>query len=935
MSSLKKYFFDTVVSILFGLGSLAMFAQDIPPVSVFTADIYGADSQNWSVTQTNDRTMFFANSKGLLKYDGERWELLGSINNTILRSVHAKGNDIYTGAYMEFGVWKLDDNNQYKYHSLSRDLDLVEDEQFWNITTFDSNYIVFQSLDAIYIYNIQSKEFKILRAETEFTKMVIKNNVLYYHEKRKGLFKLLNGTNVPINTTDLLKSSILINLYTINNELYVQTQNNGIINVNNNEQYILNKSDNLFSEISVYSSIQKDNGDIYLGTISNGLIVISDGEIVQELNQENALSNNTVLNLFIDLNNNIWLTLDNGINSINVDSNISIFNDQDGKLGTVYDSIKFEDNLYLGTNQGLFIFDLQENNYRLIKGTKGQVWSLFSYDNTLFCGHHNGTYIIEKDKAELLENNQGTWTFQVVDSTTIMTGNYEGLNLYKKSNSKWVHYKKIKGFDISTKYFEFVDTTTILINHEYKGVFKLILSNDLTEVVSVEKDSSVNKGLYSSIIKLRDKVFYADENGIFHYDKENSRFIKDSVLTSFFMPDNYSSGRIDKTENDKIWVFSKTDIICISLGSVKDEYIIRKIPISAELRNQLSGYENVSLVNQDTYLIGKNNGYLKLKNPESIEVKPVIYLNDLSVFSLNDKYKKFPIDKGSSEFKSKFNNLSFKVTSYNYNPLLKTEYQHKLIGYDDDWSAWEDEGNVLYKNLPFGNYTFQSRSRIGQSKISDVVSYQFSIGRPFYLSNIMIVFYVLLLLLLALGIHLVNKNNYNRKKIKLQKDTERKLEIKTLENQKEIMRINNEKLKNEVENKNRELAISTMSLVKKSEFLSKIKSELKPIQGDNRIVKNVVKTINKNLNSKSDWEFFEEAFNNADKDFFKKLKLKHSKLTPNELKLCAYLRLNLSSKEIAPLFNISPKSVEIKRYRLRKKMDLDRNVSLTNYILSI
>ena len=100
-------------------------------------------------------------------------------------------------------------------------------------------------------------------------------------------------------------------------------------------------------------------------------------------------------------------------------------------------------------------------------------------------------------------------------------------------------------------------------------------------------------------------------------------------------------------------------------------------------------------------------------------------------------------------------------------------------------------------------------------------------------------------------------------------------------------------------------------------------------------MKSVIKIIDKNLNNEDDWAFFEEAFNNADKDFLKKVKAKHPSLTPNDLKLCAYLRLNLSSKEIAPLLNISYKSVEVKRYRLRKKMGLPHESSLTNYILEI
>ena len=137
----------------------------------------------------------------------------------------------------------------------------------------------------------------------------------------------------------------------------------------------------------------------------------------------------------------------------------------------------------------------------------------------------------------------------------------------------------------------------------------------------------------------------------------------------------------------------------------------------------------------------------------------------------------------------------------------------------------------------------------------------------------------------------------------------------------------------DIENKNRELAISTMSIIKKNEFLNNIKSEL--VSGGKTNIDKVVNIIDKNLNNTDDWKMFQEAFNNADKKFLKKIKTNHSELTPNDLRLCAYLRLNLSSKEIAPLLNISPRSVEVKRYRLRKKMNLDRDENLTTYILEL
>ena len=148
------------------------------------------------------------------------------------------------------------------------------------------------------------------------------------------------------------------------------------------------------------------------------------------------------------------------------------------------------------------------------------------------------------------------------------------------------------------------------------------------------------------------------------------------------------------------------------------------------------------------------------------------------------------------------------------------------------------------------------------------------------------------------------------------------------------MKLKNEKLEIDIDSKNRELAISTMSLIKKNEFLNTIKTALQQ-QNTTQGVQKVIKIIDNNLNNTDDWKLFKEAFDNADKDFLKLVKEKHSNLTPNDLKLCAYLRLNLSSKEIAPLLNISPRSVEVKRYRLRKKINLPQKASLTNYILDL
>lgn len=163
------------------------------------------------------------------------------------------------------------------------------------------------------------------------------------------------------------------------------------------------------------------------------------------------------------------------------------------------------------------------------------------------------------------------------------------------------------------------------------------------------------------------------------------------------------------------------------------------------------------------------------------------------------------------------------------------------------------------------------------------------------------------------------------------------LELNELENEQKIMKIKNEQLIQDVDKKSKELAVSTMNLIKKTELLNIIKADLKNStdSSTNRSIKAVISTINSNVKEESTWDIFKEAFDSADNNFLKKVKENHPSLTPNDLRLCAYLRLNLSSKEIAPLLNISVRSVEIKRYRLRKKIDLPHEKGLVEYILSI
>ncbi len=931
---MSKHVIYSFFLLFIGIG---VYAQELPLINQFFPEDYKAESQNWSVSQANNGFIYIANNKGLLEFNGASWDLYPTPNQTIMRSVKAHKNKIFTGFYMDFGYWERDEFGVLNYKSIvtENQLPLLPDEQFWNIIELDG-WVLFQSLQRIYIYNLDSKLIKVINSETSITKMFKVDDSVYFQEINKGIFKIENGIAKLFSNKKELKNNIVVLIFKKNQDLIFLTQNHGFYSVN--DKYILNTElSNFLLGKSVYSASQLKDGTFIIGTISNGAIYCNEsGNIQYKLNQKKGLSNNTILTTFEDKKGDVWLGLDNGINKIDITSPFRIFKDQNGTLGTVYTSAYHNNYLYLGTNQGLFCKKYpSKDDFSFIQNTQGQVWSLDIIDNTLFCGHNLGTFTIDKFKADLISSVQGTWGVKKISQNKILQGNYDGLYVLEKHANDWKLKNKIEGFNNSCKFFEMYHNNTVFINHEYKGVYKLKIDSDYKNVIEIKIDSSITKGVHSSIIKYQNNIIYAFKGGVYKYFDKADKFGKDTVLDKLIQKKDFLSGKLlfDKTTN-KLFSFSKENISYLRPDKFSSNSIITRKGITSNLRKGAIGYENIKRISGEKYLLGTLNGYIITDLKKDRKVPYVLSINSVKNHSVNKKPKFLKIlNDNPVDLSSKDNSLEF---SYSV-PYLSTDapvkYQYHLEGYNQNWSNWSYENKEVFENLSFGEYTFKVRAKIGDELVENIPTYNFSIQRAWYISNLAITGYVLIVFLFSLFMDRIYKRYYRKQREELLKKQEREFQLKSLESEKELMEIKNTQLKIDVESKNRELAVSTMSMIKKNELLSSLKKEI--VKGDEKSLKEVIKIIDNNLNNTDDWQMFEEAFNNADKDFINKIKKIHDNLTPNDLRLCAYLRLNLSSKEIAPLLNISPRSVEVKRYRLRKKMNLPHDENLTSYILDI
>jgi DNA-binding CsgD family transcriptional regulator len=430
-------------------------------------------------------------------------------------------------------------------------------------------------------------------------------------------------------------------------------------------------------------------------------------------------------------------------------------------------------------------------------------------------------------------------------------------------------------------------------------------------------------------------IYYAYKEGIFKLNTTSKEFEKDKLLSSVFEKDEYTSGKMIVDNSNKIWLFSKNYIHYFTLSKLSSDLKQNTIPIPSALTNSMLGFENISQLSNHGYLIGTTDGYYTMNINDLSFKNYTVSISNISINKLNEQSFNASIS-SLGEFKYTENNITFNYTVPEYNKYINAEYQYLLEGVQNEWSVWNAKPTVNFKNLSPGEYTFKVRAKIANSSPENMASYTFVILKPWYATNLAIIFYIIVIMIMAHFINKAYKRHYNKQREKLIEENNLLLEIKELENSQELMKVRNEQLSQDVDTKNRELAVSTMSLIKKNELLTLIKEDLKNTSDDgSKSIKSVITNITKNISEEDSWNVFKEAFDNADKDFLKKVKLAHPSLTPNDLRLCAYLRLNLSSKEVAPLISISVRSVEIKRYRLRKKMELTHEQGLVEYILSI
>jgi ligand-binding sensor domain-containing protein/DNA-binding CsgD family transcriptional regulator len=933
----------------------------LPEVVNYSKQLYKAGTQNWDICQDNNGLLYFANNEGLLSFDGAYWRLYPLPNKTIVRSL-ALGADrrIYVGGQDEIGYFSPDNGGRLVYHSLTSLIPGAHRSfsDVWDIIGVDKQ-LFFRSNQKIFLYS-NDKITVYPTGEWLFMGMCHRgalaedehNNLLVY---TKGTWLVAVKNALPrgcIISSSLVMGKDSTIITTLKHGVYLFT---GSSCIKMTSPVLKEVADQI-----IYNAVAIDENHIALATTTKGCIVVDkNGNEIQHFSRKEGLQNNNILSVFADHSKNLWLGLDNGIDFVAYNSPVKSIYPANQNEGSGYSCIIHDKKLYIATTSGLYSAQLNESGHQDLSfekaaftpvyNARGQVWNISVVNDQLLMGHHEGAYLIKNNSAIPLNKSSGFWTFlplsPVSPSDIMVVGTYRGIQFYNYRNGIFVSNTSDVLFESAR--FIAIDDKNIWVSHPYKGVFKITLSpgNRATATLYAEDHGLSTQNNY--VFKIKSRLVAATDHGIYEYNSNTDRF----ELSAFFR-DIFGTTAIRYLKEDNsgnIWfvVDKKLGIVDFSTGEPQIIYI-------TELNNKLvSGFEQIYPLDDANIFIGAEKGYFHLNYAKYRQHRPALNIQLRRVRAIGktdsllfqgyfDEVNKPQLQHVTPSVPYQWNSLGFEFSCPLYEQQRNIQYSYFLKGYDSRWSDWNDKTEKEYTYLPAGTYHFLIRARNNLGNESPVSSFAFVILPPWYQSIWAYGVYVCLLLYAAYLLYrwqrrkfIIQRQRYEEKQKRLHDKHQLELE----KSEKEIVKLRNEKLEAEIHHKNKEMVSATMHLVKKGELITKVKDELqrltKVLEDDKSLdaIKKMIRALDEDDKMDEDWEHFTIHFDKVHNDFFVALKERHPNLTPNELKLCAYLRMSLSTKEMAQLMNISVRGVEISRYRLRKKLQIPTETNLFNYLL--
>lgn len=912
------------------------------PIKNFAPADYGAGIQNIDFAQNRSLTLFVANNLGVLSFNGTGWDRHALNTGKKQRSLafDESSNRLYVGSQGDFGYFEAN----WRYVSLLEKIpaQFQDFDEVWNVHLLESK-AYFCTFQGIYVFDGES--VSVIRRPDGFNRSFLAANRLFTQSPSGGLFEI-KGTeliSVPQYHTNQVVAGV------------IRTEAGFTVFYNSGKVEILQaetQSDS-FPELSKTLSGQFINnvlpiadGRLVIATQRAGLFIYNPLTTeIENISVSDGLISNACLKVYQDHSGNLWVGMQNGIALIDISSPLRLINQNIELQGSGYEAFDVEEGTYYTTSNGVYYLPKNETRSKFLIGTEGPAYGLQLINKKLYAGHHTGLFLLEKGVAIRRATCDGLWQVKQLqsDPNYAIGGTYSGLYLFKLDvKGELQPIQKINGFNESSRFFEEDNKGRIWVGQYYKGLYLLKL-NEFFSTATVKKVSDTYRlpiQQYIFLSRIDDQLYISTAKGIFKLDQARDTIVEETVFTKIVGTSWVYQLVQDKQKN--VYVYSDNRV-----GLFKQISPGNYVYVTSSLFQLRQSFNNdllhVSRNVANGVLFNANEGFIhyraSLEEEASITNEPLVS-EIYSVAEDSSLYARMPFEpRAENEVSIRITEgtkvLQFIIESFKFKDVSNQQFRYYLAGFDEDYGSWTTSGVKEYTNLKVGHYTFQVQTFTSRGEVITGRPLRIEVTPAFYKSPLARLVYSVLAIFVLYQIYRVQRQYYRNKQRKLEQVRQTELAQK----QQELQALKEERIKTELNHVNSLLAASTMNLVVKNEFIETIREEISEakatdkVEDKQRALERIIKEIDTTLKVQEDWKQFEHHFDKVHGDFLKRLTSEFTDLTPGEQKLCAFLRLNMDTKEIANLMAISLRGVEIARYRLRKKFRLETHQNLSKFIL--
>ncbi|MGH7494519.1 MAG: sensor histidine kinase [bacterium] len=729
---------------------------------------YGAAAQNWAIAQDQRGVMYFGNNSGVLEYDGVSWRIIPTANSTVVRTLAvAPDGRIYVGAQDEIGYLDPDAAGQLQYVSLRERVP----EEYREFSDIAKSYatsagVYFQALDRLMLWS--QERIRVWKPVMPFHLSFVVHDRFYVRQPEVGLLQM-EGDSLQL-VADGEKFSQL-RIYCMlpldANRILIGTREQGLFLYDGKSaQPFPTEAEAFLLEHQLYHGTVLPDGNLAFATLRGGVVTINRaGKLLQVFNRADGLQDEIVRYIFSDQQQGLWLALNNGITRVEMPSPLSIFNERAGLKGSVEAIQRHQARLYVATHQGVYYLQpraleqvspsqILPAEFKAVTGIAGQSWSLLSVEDLLLAATRENICQIENDHVTFalpVSNHAYVLYRSRQDSTLVYVGRADGLvalRLGANSPNKigrvsWKEAGRIDGIDTEVRSMAETNEGMLWLGTRSQGVIRVDFSAGFSLRPKVEKmDSSHGlpaKPGWTIVFSADGQEFFANDAGIFRFENESQRFLKDELLGKAVGENDRIVVKVSLDHAGNIWFGHGSGILeairrahgdyewlQTPFKRCRDFYVYAILPEEDEVI-WFGGPDGLLRYDANVY---KDYGYAF-----STLIRKVVVEQD-SVIWAGAKLGKTPAESHGRtalpELEYARNALRFEYSASSYDDESANQFQYYLEGFDKGWSALTKEKIKDYTNVSEGEYLFRLRARNIYEQSSAEAAYAFKILPPWY-----------------------------------------------------------------------------------------------------------------------------------------------------------------------------------------------------------